>query len=265
MPIIERPNASVAYDIVGSGPTVLLGHSLFCTRSMWDGVIRSLCDEYRFINVELRGHRDSTASGPFTLNDLVDDWLAILNRESVEQVILCGLSTGGMTAMRFALRAPERTLGLALLDTSADPEPLLNRIKNSFLAFLYLRLNFLPEKALLEVMFDPDTLEGRPDMIRSFLDDFRRFHKKDIHRAMRAVFGRDALDMTPIDLPTLVIVGEHDRATPFPCARTIAHRIAGARLETVRNAGHLTTMEQPEAVADLLRPFFASCRTNIQP
>ena len=64
MPVIERPGARVAYDVVGSGPPIVLGHSLFCTRSMWRGVVPRLADRFRLINVELRGHGESTAESP---------------------------------------------------------------------------------------------------------------------------------------------------------------------------------------------------------
>lgn len=263
MPIIERPNASVAYDIVGSGPTVLLGHSLFCTRSMWDGVIHDLRDEYRFINVELRGHGDSTASGPFTLDDLVHDWLAILDREAVDQAILCGLSTGGMTAMRLALRFPDRVRGLALLDTNAGRQPYGERLQYAVLSWAYRHLGFLPEKAVLRGMFSPHTIRNRPDITGPFLQLVRDFDRPQLGRAMGAVFGRSAVDLAPLKCPTLVIVGEHDHSTPPPCALAIAKTVRGARLETVAGAGHLTTVEQPKAVAGLLRPFFAHCATEL--
>ena len=153
MPSIERQNATVAYDVVGSGPPIVLGHSLFCTRSMWRGVVPRLQDSYRVINVELRGHGDSTAEGPFTLADLVDDWLAILDQEGIEQAVLCGLSTGGMTAMRVAGRAPDRVAGLALLDTNAAPETQFNRLQYGMLGWGYSNLGLLPKKTLLRKMY----------------------------------------------------------------------------------------------------------------
>ena len=60
-----------------------------------------------------------------------------------------------------------------------------------------------------------------------------------------------------------VIVGEHDHSTPPACARAIAEAVHGARLETIAGAGHLTTVEQPQSVANLLRPFFAHCATDL--
>ncbi|NOY89623.1 MAG: 3-oxoadipate enol-lactonase, partial [Deltaproteobacteria bacterium] len=62
MPFIERDGARVAYDVLGGeGPWLLLGHSLLCGRFMWDDVLPSLTSSYRVINVELRGHGESSA------------------------------------------------------------------------------------------------------------------------------------------------------------------------------------------------------------
>lgn len=259
MPTIERPNATVAYDVVGSGPPIVLGHSLFCTRSMWRGVVRRLQESYCLINVELRGHGESTAEGPFSLEDLVDDWLAIMDQEGIERAALCGLSTGGMTAMRVAGRAPERVAGLALLDTNAAPETPFNRLQYGMLGWGYSNLGLLPTKTLLRKMYSAATLAGRPDLGEAFLEQARGFDRRRLGHAMKAVFGRSGFDLSPLSVPALVIVGEHDVATPPVCARRIAEAIDGASLEIVPGAGHLTAEEQPEVVAGLLEPFFERC------
>lgn len=259
MPTIERPNATVAYDVVGSGPAIVLGHSLFCTRSMWRGVSGRLQESYCLINVELRGHGESSADGPFTLADLVDDWLAILDQEGIERAALCGLSTGGMTAMRAAGRAPERVAGLALLDTNAAPETPFNRFQYTLLGWGYSHLGLLPRRKLLQSMYSPSTLAERSDLVAAFLKQAKGFDRRQLRYAMKAVFGRSGFDVSQLVVPALVIVGEHDVATPPICARRIAEAIDGASLEIVPGAGHLTAEEQPEVVANLLDPFFERC------
>jgi pimeloyl-ACP methyl ester carboxylesterase len=259
MPEIRGSNATVAYEVVGSGPPVLLGHSLFCTRAMWSGVVDTLKDDYCLVNIELRGHGESTAEGPFRLTDLVDDWLAILDQEEIGRALLCGLSTGGMTAMRLALRAPERVVGLALLDTDAAAEERMARLKYSLLAWGYVRLGILPRRRLLRAMFGPESLRTRPELTSRFLSAVRGFDRRQLRHAMNAIFGRQAIDVGSIVQPTLVVVGEHDQATPVAKARAIAEAIEGAALEIIPAAGHLTAEEHPAAVAELLKPFLARC------
>ncbi len=259
MPTIDRPGSRVAYSVSGAGPALILGHSLFCTRSMWRGVLPALEAQHTVVNVELRGHGESTAEAEFTPWDLADDWFAILDREGIESAAAIGLSTGGFTALRLALRSPERVRALALLDTSARAESAWRRLKNSLLAQMWLRLDLLPKQALLAAMFGRDSLRRRPAFVQAFLDDVATFDKPQVLRAMRAVFSRDAIDPSKIALPTLVLVGEEDSATPPEEARYLAERIPGARLEIVAGAGHLTAVERPGEVGALLRDFLDSC------
>jgi len=259
MPTIQRPNATVSYDVTGSGPPVVLGHSLFCTRRMWAGVVEELRERYCLINVELRGHGESTADAEFDLNDLVDDWLAILDKEGIDKALLCGLSTGGMTAMRLALRAPDRVVGLGLLDTAALAEPPVARIKYWFLAKGYEHLGILPTGELLRAMYCDDTIRDRPELTARLISEAKGFDRRHLGHAMSAVFGRDSIDVTPISRPALVIVGEHDRATPVAWARALADALGNAELEIVEGAGHLTAEERPSEVAGLLSTFFAGC------
>ena len=90
-------------------------------------------------------------------------------------------------------------------------------------------------------------------------EELRSFDRRQLAHAIGAVFGRDAVDLSPVRVPTLAIVGKHDTPTPLPCAQAIADAIEGAALVVIPGAGHLTTVEQPATVVEHLRPFFARC------
>ena len=79
MPTLERQGASIHYTVSGDGPAVVFAHSLLCDGSMWDGVFDALETEIQRITVDLRGHRHSSAPGPFSLEDLARDLVAILD------------------------------------------------------------------------------------------------------------------------------------------------------------------------------------------
>jgi pimeloyl-ACP methyl ester carboxylesterase len=257
MPTIDLPGARVAYSVSGSGPPVILGHSLFCTRSMWDGVLQRLENAYTIINVELRGHGESTATAPFTLWDLVDDWAAILDAEGHQTAVCGGLSTGGFTAMRMALRMPERVRGLALFDTDAGAEP--RRLQYRLLGWIFSNTGYIPVKTLAKAMFGADTRANHPQRFDQFIDQLKTFDRPQLSRAMAAVFGRDAVDLSSVRKPTLVAAGEDDHATPPERARRMAEMIAGSQLQIIPKAGHLSAVEQPEAVAGLLLDFLPRC------
>ena len=97
---------------------------------MWDPQVPALAERYRVVTYDTRGHGDSPAPpGPYSLDDLVDDLVALLDEVGAERAHVAGLSLGGMTAMRLAAREPERVHRLAVLCTSAkpDPQPFLDR------------------------------------------------------------------------------------------------------------------------------------------
>jgi pimeloyl-ACP methyl ester carboxylesterase len=262
MPTITRPGATVHYEITGEGPTIILGHSLLCDGRMWGVVLPALQKRWRLINVDARGHRNSTATAPFSLDDLAADWLAIMDKEKVEKAALCGLSMGGMTGMRLALSQPERVGPMVLLDTSADPEPRWHRVKYAAMAAIARRFGmierFMP--TVKKAMFGKTTLAERPDVAEREAANIRAKDTKQAYHAIHAVIDRGSITakLGLIQTPTLVMVGDQDAATPPHYARRIAAQIAGARLEVLPQAGHLSTLEVPAMVSTLITDFLAA-------
>ena len=259
MPTLQRSGASISYEVQGDGPPLLLGHSLLLDGRMWDALVPRLARAYRVYNIDARAHRRSTAPGPFTLEALADDWLALLDQEHIDRALLCGLSIGGMTALRLALRAPHRVAAMALLDTSAEREPAMQRRAYRLLGEVQrrVRLDPLVEPVVRRKMFGETTRKERPDIVDRGLALLRENEPRRLYPALRAVFDRPSIaqHLKEIHTPTLVIVGAEDVATPPSRSERIAAAIPGATLARIPGAGHLSAMEQPDAVAAHLEPF----------
>ena len=106
------------------GPVVVLSNSLGSTHRMWEPQLAALQQRFRLVRYDTRGHGSSPVpNGPYGIDDLADDLVALLDRLGVERAHLVGLSLGGMTAMRVAGRNPERVDKLALLCTGAQLPP----------------------------------------------------------------------------------------------------------------------------------------------
>ena len=106
----------VSYTVDGpaDAPVVVLSNSLGATRGMWDPQVPALAERYRVVTYDTRGHGESPApAGPYSLDDLVDDLVALLDEVGAERAHVVGLSLGGMTAMRLAAREPDRVDRLA--------------------------------------------------------------------------------------------------------------------------------------------------------
>lgn len=254
----------LAVEETGRGPPLLLWHSLLCDGSMWREQVLDLARDHRVVVVDGPGHGASPPPrGPFTLEDCAAAALELLDALAIERAALLGLSWGGMTFMRLALAAPERVRALALLDTSADPEQRLKRIRYRVMAAIYRRFGLVRplERPVLQAMLGATTLRERPELGRELLERLRGWDRAGVARAVDAVVIRRAsiaARLASIRAPTLVLVGEEDRATGVRAAERIARGIPGARLVRVPRAGHLSTLEAPGEVTRHLREFLAA-------
>jgi pimeloyl-ACP methyl ester carboxylesterase len=261
---LERDGARIAYDVSGpeGAPAVLLGHSLLCNRRMWDRVVPALAERYRVVNIEARGHGDSTAPAPFTLDDLAADWLAILDAEKLPRATLCGLSMGGMTAMRVALRAPDRVHALAILDSSADRElPTWRRWEYRGLAEIIRTLGHVDPiyKIARNKLLGATSRKEQPDLGPRVIGWIKSHNPPDLYHVVRAVFDRPSIHarIGAIRCPTLVLCGEEDVSTPLRRSERIAAAIPGAKLRLLPRTGHLSALESPAQVLAELEPFLA--------
>jgi pimeloyl-ACP methyl ester carboxylesterase len=163
-----------------------------------------------------------------------------------------------MTAMRAALLAPERVSALGLIDTSARAEPWRRRLRYRVMVEVYRRYGLVRplEGPVLAAMLGPTTRRERPEVGPALLERLRAWDRAAVARAVEAVVIRrgDVRAALPaLRHPTLVVVGEEDRATGPGHALELARLIPGARLERLPRAGHLTALEAPEALTRLLR------------
>lgn len=263
MPHLARNGAEIYYEISGDGPAVLLGHSLLCDGRMWEGVVPALAEQYRVINVDFRGHRHSTAPGPFTFDDLAADWLAILDELAIERAVLCGLSMGGMTAFCFSLKHPERVAGIIGIDTNGDAEILSNRIKYTAMAAIYARFGLVDalQRTTNKLMFGRTTLAERPELVELLQERVAGHDRAQLTRAIRAVFTRRSFlpELHQLQCPVLLLIGEEDMATPLKWSQRLRRAIPGSMLRLIPRAGHLSAMEQPDTVAELALDFLPSC------
>jgi 3-oxoadipate enol-lactonase len=240
-------------DGPADAPVVLLSNSLGSTLAMWDRQVPALAERYRVVRYDHRGHgRSPVPPGPYELEDVALDALALLDRLGVERAHVCGLSLGGMVGMWIASHAPERVDRLALLCTSAKLGP----------------PSMWAERAAAARASGTDSLADAG--VGRWLTDGFAARRPDVRAEMRAMIAgqpdagyadccgvierMDQLDdLAAIRAPTLVIAGAQDPATPpAEHAEPIAARIPGARLEIVADASHMAPVEQPEVVTALL-------------
>lgn len=233
-------------------PALLFLNSVGCDRSLWDAQVAALSERFRCIVFDTRGHGASDApQGDYTVAQLGDDALAVLDAAEAERAHVCGLSLGGLTAQQLALSAPGRVLSLTLANTAS-------------------RIGSVESWAARRELVLAQGLEAIVDtaMERFFSERFRAANPAVVAERRRrlaaaSVTGyagccsalRDA-DLTAglsrITAPTMVIGGEFDVSTPPDQTAALAAAIPGARLE-ILPAAHLSNLEQPAAFTAALR------------
>lgn len=187
-----------------------------------------------------------------------DDTLHGMARRALEQApprfALAGLSMGGYVAFEILRLAPERVTRLALFDTSARPDtPEAARRRRGLMALTRTGQFRGVTPRLLPSLLHPDAVDGPlGHEVRAMAD---RVGREAFLRQQLAILHRpDSRPLLPtIAVPTLVAVGEQDILTPPELAEEMAAGIPGARLARIDGAGHLPTMERPEAASALLR------------
>jgi 3-oxoadipate enol-lactonase len=246
---------SYAVDGAADAPVVVLSNSLGATRGMWDPQVPALAERFRVVTYDTRGHGESPApEGPYVLDDLVDDLIALLDEVGAERAHVAGLSLGGMTAMRLAARNPERVHRLAVLCTSAkvDPQGFLDRAVaarsggTAPLAPTVVSRWLTPSYAAEH----PDLVARLEAMIATADDEgYAACCEVVAHMDLRA-------DLERIAAPTLVVSGWEDPALPPEHQKLIADSIPAAELITVSPGAHLANLEQPLRITGALLGHF---------
>jgi len=252
MASIEHEGIRISYEDCGSGTPLVLGHSFLSSGEMWAAQVGPLAERARVINVDHRGHgRSGQVEKPFTLYDMVGDFVAVLDHLGIERAVWAGLSVGGLVALRAALTVPERVSGLILVDTHAGAEHGLTKLKYRALGVGMRLLGmrpFLP--AIVPLMFGRTTRETKPGLVEDWSRRVATIHMPSLLRFLDALMTRDSVidRLHEIEVPSVVIVGEEDVTLPPSCSSQIAAGVRDSSLVRVPGAGHLSALEQPEAV-----------------
>lgn len=235
------------------GPPLVLLCSLGSTIDMWAPQRAELADEFRVISLDTRGHGGSPVpDGPYAVEDLGRDALETLDDLGVERAAFAGVSLGGAVAQWIGLQAPERASSLALLCTAAR-FPHGDAFRERATTARTDGMEAIAD-AVVARWFTDDFADAEPDTVRRMRDQIASTPPEGYAGCCEAVAAWDAVDrLGGITVPTLVVSGVEDPATPPEHQQILADGIPGARLEPVTGAAHLASFQRPEVVTPLLR------------
>ena len=245
----EEPVVGLNHTLEGpeDAPVLVLSNSLGSTLSMWDDQASALRERFRLVRYDQRGHGGSPVpSGPYKIEDLGLDLLALLDRLEIERVSFCGLSIGGLVGMWLASEDPGRVERLVLCCTAArfDPDMYDARART-------VRAEGVDSisDVVLERWFTPEFRASRPETVEWAESMLRGTPAEGYAGCCEVLRDADVRDrLKDIRAPTLVIAGAEDPAATVVQAEEIRDSISGASLAVIENAAHLANIEQPEVV-----------------
>ena len=227
-------------------PVLILSNSLGTNLGMWDDQATVLRERFRLLRYDQRGHGDSPVPlGPYKIEDLGLDLLALLDRLEIEHASFCGLSIGGLVGMWLASEAPGRVGRMVLCCTAPrfDPEMYDARARQ-------VRAEGVGSIAdtVLERWFTPEFRAARPETVEWAGSMLRGTPAEGYAGCCEVLRDTDVRSrLAEIRAPTLVVAGAEDPAATVDQAEEIHASIPEARL-TIVEAAHLANVEQPEAV-----------------
>jgi len=240
-----------------SAPVVLMSHSLATSLDLWSPQLVVLEPQFRVLRYDTRGHGASDApQGAYTLAQLADDAVAVMDALDIEAVHWVGISMGGMIGQAVALNHAERLRSLVLCDTAAA-------VPSEAQALWQQRIDKARGEGMtaladetLQRWFTPPYLAKDPRGVRSIRGMILSTPVSGFIGCSEAIRQLDFLErLDDIRLPTLIIVGEQDPGTPVAISEAIHNRIKDSRLEIIPSAAHLCNVEQAEVFNQILLGF----------
>ena len=239
----------------GRGTLVLL-HGFPLNADMWTPQLDAIPQGWRLIAPDFRGFGESDAdrgdlaSARLTLEDYARDMAGLLDELAVRNPVLAGLSLGGYAAFAAMRLQTIQPSGLILADTRPQADTEEGRAGRQRMIGLVDREGAAGvANEMLPKLVSDETRQNQPDVVERLRRLILAAPPDAIKAALYRMMSRpdSTAQLAHVQCPTLIVVGERDVLTPPNLSHDMQARIAGATLETIPSAGHMSNLEQPEA------------------
>jgi pimeloyl-ACP methyl ester carboxylesterase len=249
------------------GPPLLLVHGFPLTHAMWQPQIDFFAEHCRVIAPDLRGFgATNLAAGDSSMEQMADDLAALLDEMPIrEPVTFCGLSMGGYIGWEFFRKHRPRLAGLIQCDTRAVADtPEVAKGRRILAAKVLTEGAKVAAESMMPKLFGPQTPEEQAHLFDAIRQMIESNSPAGIAAALEGLATRrDSRPLlSQLDVPTLVIVGEHDAISTVAEMRDFSSQIPGAEFVEVPSAGHLSTLENPAVVNKAIARFLNRCEAN---
>lgn len=240
------------------GPAIVLIHSLGADRSMWQPQVEALGAGHRLLLVDVRGHGSSDAPpGPYSLDELAGDVLAVVDAAGPDRFHVCGISIGGLIAQWLAIHQAARLISLIASNTaarigSADTwNARIEAIRTGGMESI--------REGVIARWFSPGFAAGEPEAFARANEVFSSTAPDGYAGCCSALAAADLRDeVGAITVPTLLVGGELDVSTPPAEIDWLGERIRGSRVVVIEGAAHLSNLDRPAEFNAAVQGFLAT-------
>ncbi len=263
MPFAETNGINIFYETYGDGEPVVLIAGLGSPMLSWETQIPIYSEKYKVIVFDNRGIGKSDITEPgFTISDMADDVIGLLDQLQIEKAKFVGKSMGGMITQRIGIKYPERVNKLVIGCSAASCDEVGKLLLEGG--------REVASKAGMKAVwvtglfygYSRGYIEKNIDVIKGFLNEMPDHDEQLLKGYMgqsQACEGHYSLDeIDAIKAPTLVMFGEKDLIMSPKKSLEMAKKIPGSRLEGFKDVGHGFWREKQEEVDELVLEFLSS-------
>ena len=258
MPTISVNGETLHYRLAGTGPTLLMLHSLGTNGYLWEGQIAALKDTFTCVALDARGHGRSSNRGGVTMQAIAEDAHALLKELGLLPAHIMGISMGGLQCARLHALAPDDVLSITYADSFAfmgEAGP--DRVKGMEAKMATMTMTEFAKDYADSTLLPTTGATHHQALIAAITG----MTKDDYLDAVRSVFTEDVRpQLQGIDKPMHIITGAQDQRTPPAAAESVHALVPGSTLEIIPDAAHLSNIDNPDGFLAAVAPFLDRVR-----
>jgi pimeloyl-ACP methyl ester carboxylesterase len=251
-------NKNIQYHIYGEGQPVMLVHGFGEDHKVWEEQTTELQKRFQVILPDLPGSGSSELSDDVSMENLAEGLHAIVEKESLQSLVMIGHSMGGYVTLAFASKYPDTLQAFALVHSSAyadTEEKKATRRK----AIEFIKKNGVHEflKTSAPNLFSENTKNEKPELIERLINKYKDMDANALIAYYEAMMQRpDRTDVyQQFTRPILFLAGEHDTAIPYDQVVQQSSLPLLSYLHVLHHSGHMGMWEEPNECSYILEEY----------
>ncbi len=258
MPTLNINSITIDYELEGQGLDVVFINGLTMTLAGWAYQMKPFTERYRVLRYDCRGQGGSDKPDKEYTQELhAEDLSLLLQKQDIDKAHIIGLSNGGMIAQHFALKHPERTGALVLVDTCSYVGKLLELTVHSWIKATEAGGNDLRYDVLLPQIFSENFIENNEALIKNMKEFSSEINSpRAVINLAKASISHDLRsEVSKIKSPTLIIAGEEDILISPKYSKILHGEIENSELVILKDCAHVPPIEKPTEFNSIVLEF----------